>query len=82
MKKYRIAQVGSFDVENYGDLLFADVFEKNIRKYADVEEIVLFAPKKCKMPFSDGQRVVNSVTELEEKNQEKPFDAIVVGAGI
>lgn len=81
MRKYRIAQVGSFDVENYGDLLFADVFEKNIRKYVEVEEIVLFAPKGCKMPFSDGEREVCSVTELEKKNQEKPFDAIVVGGG-
>lgn len=81
MKRYRIAQVGSFDVENYGDLLFVDVFEKTIRKYIDVEEIVLFAPKKCKMPFSDGQRVVYSVTELEERNQEKPFDVIIVGGG-
>lgn len=81
MKRYRIAQVGSFNVENYGDLLFADVFEKNIRKYVDVEEIILFAPKKCKMPFSNGEREVYSVTELEKKNQEKPFDVIIVGGG-
>ena len=81
MKKYRIAQVGSFDVENYGDLLFADVFEKNIRKYIELDEIVLFAPKGCKMPFSNEEREVYSVTELEQKHQEKPFDAIVVGGG-
>lgn len=81
MKKYRIAQVGSFDVENYGDLLFVDVFENNINKYVEIEEIVLFAPKRCKMPFSNGEREVFSVTELEKKNQEKPFDAIVVGGG-
>lgn len=81
MKRYRIAQVGSFDVENYGDLLFADVFEQNIRKYVNVEEIVLFAPKRCKMPFSNEEREVYSITELEKKNQEKPFDAIVVGGG-
>lgn len=81
MKRYRIAQVGSFDVENYGDLLFVDVFEKNISKYVEVEEIVLFAPKRCIMPFSNKERYVYSVTELEKKNQEKPFDAIIVGGG-
>ena len=37
MKKIRIAQVGSFDVENYGDLLFAYVFDQNIRKYIDFQ---------------------------------------------
>ena len=81
MKKYRIAQVGSFDVENYGDLLFAQVFEKNIGKYVEVEEIVLFAPKTCKMPFSNEEREVYSLTELEKKNLEKPFDVIIVGGG-
>ena len=81
MKKYRIAQVGAFDFENYGDLLFVDVFEKTIRKFVEVEEIILFAPKKCKMPFSNDDRQVYSVTELEKKNQEQPFDAIVVGGG-
>lgn len=81
MKKYRIAHVGAFDFENYGDLLFVDVFEKTIRKHVEVDEIMLFAPKRCKMPFSNGEREVYSVTELEKKNQDKPFDAIVVGGG-
>lgn len=81
MEKYRIAHIGAFDFENYGDLLFVDVFEKTIRKHVEVEEIVLFAPKKCKMPFSKKEREVHSVTELEKKHQENPFDAIVVGGG-
>jgi polysaccharide pyruvyl transferase WcaK-like protein len=81
MKKYRIAHIGAFDFENYGDLLFVDVFERTIRKHIEVEEIVLFAPKRCKMPFSNEEREVYSVTELEKKNQEKSFDAIVVGGG-
>lgn len=81
MKRYRIAHVGAFDFENYGDLLFVDVLEKTIKKYVEVEEIVLFAPKRCKMPFSVVEREVCSITELKKKNQEKPFDAIVVGGG-
>lgn len=81
MKKYRIAQIGSFDVENYGDLLFAYVFAHNIEKYVKVDEIVLFAPKRCKMPFTNGEKDVYSVAELEDMHRESPFDAIIVGGG-
>lgn len=81
MKKYRIAHVGAFDFENYGDLLFVEVFERNIRNYIEIDEIVLFAPKKCKMPFTDGKREVYSVAELESMHRKSAFDAIVVGGG-
>ncbi len=80
MKKYTIAQIGSFDVENYGDLLFENVFSVNIKKYLDIEDIILFAPKNCDKPF-ENEKKVYSVTELEEVYLEKPFDAIVVGGG-
>ena len=39
MKRYRIAQIGAFDFENYGDLLFVDVFEKTIREFVEIDEI-------------------------------------------
>ncbi len=39
-KKYRIAHVGTFDVENYGDLLFPTVLKHNFLDY----EIDLFSP--------------------------------------
>lgn len=81
MKKYRIAQIGSFDVENYGDLLFAYVFENNIKKHIEVEEVVLFAPKKCKMPFTNGIKDIYSLAELERQHTKNPFDVIVVGGG-
>lgn len=80
MKKYRIAQVGSFDVENYGDLLFEKVFKAKIEEYIEVEEIVLFAPKNCNLAFDESKQVF-SVVELEKKHQEKNFDAIVIGGG-
>ncbi len=80
MKKFNIAQVGSFDVENYGDLLFAPVFKSHITKRLDIDNIVLFAPKNCNMPFEENIKVY-SVTELEKKHLEYNFDAIVVGGG-
>lgn len=80
MKKYNIALVGSFDVENYGDLLFENIFSFQIRKVIDIERIDLFAPKNCKKPFESNKQVY-SVTELEGKHLEKSYDAIVVGGG-
>ena len=43
--KYRIAHIGSFDVENYGDLLFSDVLKAQLEKRIEIEEIIYFAPK-------------------------------------
>lgn len=80
MKPLKIALVGSFDVENYGDLLFVSVFEAQIKKILPVEELILFAPKHCKMPF-DTEREVYSVTEMDEVFGRTAFDAIVIGGG-
>ena len=80
MKKFRIAQVGSFDVENYGDLLFSYVFKENIEKYLEDMDITLFAPLNCISPFTKDTQVY-SVKEMEKMHSENPFDAIVVGGG-
>lgn len=80
MKKYRIAQVGSFDVENYGDLLFEEVFKKKIAEQIEIDEIVLFAPKNCKLAFNESRQVF-SVVEMEKMHRENKFDAIVIGGG-
>lgn len=77
---YKIAQVGSFDVENYGDLLFSDVLEKQLKKRLSIEEMIYFAPKNCMMPNRNEK--VYSVTELEKMVQDKKIDAIVVGGGL
>ena len=80
MKKFRIAQIGSFDVENYGDLLFSYVFKENIEKYLEDMDITLFAPLNCISPFTKDTQVY-SVKEMEKMHSENPFDAIVVGGG-
>lgn len=77
--KYRIAHIGAFDFENFGDLLFTDVLENKLGQRIDIEEIVYFAPKACKMPGKD--RIVHSVTELEDMAAKMHFDAIIVGGG-
>ena len=50
---YRIAHIGAFDFENYGDLLFPDVLRIQLDKRIEIEEILYFAPKACKMPNRD-----------------------------
>lgn len=76
---YKIAHVGAFDFENFGDLLFTDVVRSHLKKRIDVEEMVYFAPKTCKMPNKN--EIVHSVLELEKWVIEKKIDAIVVGGG-
>lgn len=80
MKNIRVAQVGSFDVENYGDLLFTDVFEHEIREQIPNIEIVLFSPKNVVKPFTRKTQVY-SVFDLEEMHLSNRFDAIVIGGG-
>lgn len=80
MKKFRIAQVGSFDVENYGDLLFSYVFKEKIKEHFDDVEITLFAPLHCISPFTEDVQV-RSVNEMEKLHNENPFDGIVIGGG-
>ena len=48
---YRIAQIGTFDLENYGDLLFPVILENELKKRIQNVEIVLFSPIGGNMPF-------------------------------
>ena len=76
MKK-KIAQVGTFDVENFGDLLFPVIMEYYMRDY----EIDLFSPKgNCIKPFEKA-KFVYSLDALEARCQENSYEAIVVGGG-
>lgn len=76
---YVIAHVGAFDFENFGDLLFTDVLERQLKRRIPIDEILCFAPKKCKMPNRDIE--INSVIELEEVVKSRKIDAIIVGGG-
>ena len=76
MKK-KIAQIGTFDVENFGDLLFPVIMEYYMRDY----EIDLFSPRgNCIKPF-EKEKFVYSLDALEAKCQENSYEAIVVGGG-
>lgn len=80
MKKFKIALIGAFDMENYGDLLFEDVFEHEIKKRIEVEKILLFAPTECNKAFCTNKKVF-SVEDIEKIYLKENFDAIVIGGG-
>ena len=79
MKKYNIAKIGSFDVQNFGDLLFPIVFEEKIKRMIDVDSIFLFSPNGGNMPFYD--KKVYPIEELETIIKEHKIDAIIIGGG-
>lgn len=75
MKK--IAQIGTFDVENFGDLLFPTVLKA---QFNDIE-IDLFSPLgNMKKPFEE-DIFVFSIKDLEEKCKTEKYQLIVIGGG-
>lgn len=79
MKKYNIAQIGTFDLENFGDLLFPNVLEKNLKDRLDVN-LVLFSPVGGNKPFEDDVTVY-PISDFDKLQKEYNFDAIIVGGG-
>ena len=52
-KKYHIAITGTFDVENYGDLMFPVVFEKAMKKRGLNFDLFLFSDRYFEYGFFD-----------------------------
>ena len=75
----RIAQIGTFDLENYGDLLFPLVLKEELRRRVPDLAIDLFSPKGGAMPF-DG-RPVYPIGSLPERFSSVHYDAVVIGGG-
>ena len=73
----RIAQIGTFDIENFGDLLFPTMLA---HVFSD-DEIDLFSVEgNCPKPFEENIYVY-PVAELEKMHCKNPYDAIVIGGG-
>ncbi|MBO5530354.1 MAG: polysaccharide pyruvyl transferase family protein [Bacilli bacterium] len=75
-KKYKVAQIGTFDVENYGDLLFPVLFKYRFSNY----DIDLFSPMGGKKPFEE-KTIVYSLNDLDKMCSEKKYDALIIGGG-
>ena len=68
----KIAQFGTFDVDNYGDLLFPYIARYRLSGY----ELVHVSPTNSKTSFLDSLPVISYKQSLNEK-----FDAVLVGGG-
>ena len=81
MRKYQIAMVGAFDVENYGDLLFPIVFENEMKKRGLEFDLKLFSYLDTAIaPLLDDKKV-HSFMEFEKMNEKLHFDVLIVGGG-
>lgn len=78
--RYIIAQIGTFDCKNFGDLLFPNVLEWHLKKRGQNAELVLFSPMGGEKPFESGT-LVYPICDLERLYRERHFDAIVIGGG-
>ena len=67
MKEYNVAQIGSFDVENYGDLLFPTVLEEELSKRIKIKELFLFSPNGGERPFY-GDKVYSITCDSNQRN--------------
>ena len=76
MKRIKIAQIGTFDVENFGDLLFPDVLKKHLGSNYEVD---LFSPLGGKKPFDNID--VLPISALESKIIENKYQGIIIGGG-
>ena len=76
MKKTKIAQIGAFDVENFGDLLFPEVLKKQLGSDYDID---LFSPLGGKKPFDNVE--VFPVSSLETKIIQNKYKGIIIGGG-
>lgn len=81
MKKYQIAFAGTFDVENYGDLMFPIIFDKAMKKRGVDLELTLFSPTDISTKALDKSQILYSFKDFDELNNKKHFDALVIGGG-
>lgn len=79
--KYNIALSGTFNVENYGDLMFPEVFKMAMKKRGLDFNLFLFSPSQSGKKALDDNTTVYSIDEIDKIHSKTPFDAVIVGGG-
>lgn len=78
--KYHIAFSGVFDIANYGDHLFPDIFEIWMRAKGIDCQLDLYSPIECQQAFNK-ERHVYATRTLAQRHEQAPYDAFVVSGG-
>lgn len=76
---FKVAQIGAFDFENYGDVLFVDVLERHLKARLGEGEVTPFSPKGD-VELASGKRVL-PISSLAAAHEKRGFDAFVIGGG-
>ncbi len=79
--KYNIAISGTFNVENYGDLMFPVIFKKAMEKRNLDFELFLFSPERSCKKALDETTTVYAISEIDKIHNEHPINAVIVGGG-
>ena len=79
-KHYNIIIVGTFDCENFGDLLFPITLEQYFKNRSIDVTIYPFSPQECNMPFFE-EKHVYSINNMENFIKLHDVDAIIIGGG-
>ncbi len=79
--KYTVAICGTFNVENYGDVMFPVIFEKAMQKRGMEVEMLRFSPGAHDENTLAPDAVVYGIDEMEAVFRKTPFDAVVIGGG-
>lgn len=79
--KYNIAICGTFNVDNYGDVMFPEVFKRAMKNRGLDFELFLISPGETTDYTLCPEAKVYSVSELENIHRSNPIDAIIIGGG-
>lgn len=79
--KYNIAICGTFNVDNYGDVMFPEIFKRAMKKRGLDFELFLISPGETTTDTLCPNTKVYSVSELENIHKSNAIDAIVIGGG-
>lgn len=79
--RYNIAIFGTFNVDNYGDVMFPVIFEKAMKKRGLDFNLFLFSPgDACDDTLAPGATVY-SINDIERIHSESPLDVVIIGGG-
>ena len=79
--KYNIAICGTFNVDNYGDVMFPEIFKKAMLKRGLDFELFLISPGNTTDKTMCPNAKVYSISELDSLHKEFGINAIIIGGG-
>ncbi len=79
--KYNIAICGTFNIDNYGDVMFPEIFKKSMVKRGLDFELFLISPGNTVEKTICPNVKVYSISELDVLHKEHGIDVIIIGGG-